>query len=279
MESATMKNLIIRSFLIVLLGFCGCQSVVVVPDLTPPSRPRGLYTQTGDRQLEIFWLANLEPDLAGYKIYSSVSANGPYDYIGSSRQPHFIDGGIQNGVTYYYAVSAYDLDGNESSLSTEIAYDTPRPEGYDVTIGDYRTSPRLAGYDFSTYSIGPYDDQYTDVFYEYYSVTGTFYLDVWDDTDIRDMGPTVSLYDITYAPTSGWSPTKDAVAVPGHTYVVRTRDNHFAKLRIIDLSTAGARFDWAYQLQEGNPRLKQALPDRPPLSEGPGLARRRNAAQ
>ena len=274
-----MNKYIVPVILVVLLSVWGCQAVVVVPDLTPPSRPRGLSTETGDRLLEIFWLANLEPDLAGYKVYSSLAVNGPFNYIGSTRQPHFIDSGILNGVTYFYAVSAYDLDGNESSLSTDIAYDTPRPEGYNVTLANYRTSPASAGYEFSSYSIGPYDDQYTDVFFEYYDVNHTFYLDVWDDTDIRDMGYTASLYDITYAPTGGWATTKDAVVIPGHTYCIRTRDNHFAKVRVTDVSSSGVRFDWAYQLQQGTPRLKQAAPNRPPLSAGPGLLSRRGGSQ
>ncbi|MCK7520207.1 MAG: hypothetical protein MZV64_22200 [Ignavibacteriales bacterium] len=68
-----------------------------------------------------------------------------------------------------------------------------------------------------------------DFFFENYQ--GTFYLDVWDDTDIQDMGPTNDIYDIPFAPTSGWSTTKDAIAIVGHTYVIWTWDNHFAKIQ------------------------------------------------
>src|SRR5439155_1027532 len=140
------------------------------------------------------------------------------------------------------AVTAFDDNGNESSLSKDLAYDTPRPEGYNVILKDYRSSPNLAGYDFSTFSVGPYDDKYTDVYFEYYN--GEYYLDVWTDSDIQDMGYTTSLSDIGAAPTSGWSPTRDSRVITGHTYVVWTWDNHFAKIRINAVSAARVDFDW-----------------------------------
>ena len=268
-----MKRIRLTGFVFLLLGFIGCQTTVITPDLTPPSPPQGVYTETGDAILDIFWRANPEPDVAGYKVYSSSSYAGKYSFLGSTRQAHFVDAGVQNGNTYYYAVSAYDFSGNESPLSTDVAYDTPRPEGYDVLLADYRTHPSTAGYDFSTYSVGQYDDQYTDVFFD--NDNGAYYLDVWTDSDIRDMGATTSLYDVPYAPSGGWSTTKDAVVIAGHTYVVRTWDNHFAKLRVTLASGSGVKFDWSYQLQQGNPRLKTAISNREPLASGTGFANRR----
>ncbi len=268
-----MKRIRFASIAFMVLGFIGCQTTLITPDVTPPSAPQGVYTETGDALVELFWRANPEPDVAGYKVYISSSYSGKYTFLGSARQPHFVDAGAQNGVTYYYAVSAYDVSGNESALSIDVAYDTPRPEGYNVQLADYRTHPASAGYDFSTYSVGQYDDQYTDVFFD--NDNGAYYLDVWTDSDVRDMGATTSLYDVPYAPSGGWSTTKDAVAIPGHTYVVRTWDNHFGKLRVIAVSGAGVKFDWTYQLQQGNPRLKTAVSKRLPLAFGAGFASRR----
>ena len=39
------------------------------------------------------------------------------------------------------------------------------------------------------------------IFFENYN--GTFYLNVWDDSDIQDMGSTQDIWDISYAP-NGW---------------------------------------------------------------------------
>jgi len=153
-----------------------------------------------------------------------------------------------------------------------VAYDTPRPEGSGVPLPNFRYDPARAGYDFSTYSVGPWDDQFTDIYFDF--LDAVHYLVVWDDTEIQDMGYTESLSEIGSAPVAGWSPTKDVRLIPGHTYVVRTWDNHFAKVRVRSLSDANVTFDWAYQLQTGNTRLKQAT-ERGPLRIGAGSASRR----
>ena len=84
-------------------------------------------------------------------------------------------------------------------------------------------------------------------------------MDVWDDSDIQDMGYTTSLDEIQVAPESGWSPTKDVRLISGHTYVVWTWDDHFAKFRVSSISPQRVVFDWAYQLRGGNPFLKRGM--------------------
>lgn len=170
-----------------------------------------------------------------------------------------MDNGAVNGTTYYYAVAAFDYNGNESELSYDVVYSTPTPMGFNQTIFDYLRFPSTSGYTFTDYSVVPYDDLSTDFFFENYQ--GTFYLDVWDDTDIQDMGPTNDIYDIPYAPTSGWSTTKDAFAIVGHTYVIWTFDNHFAKVRIKNITPDRITFDWAFQLVQGDTQLKIVAKD------------------
>ena len=91
-------------------------------------------------------------------------------------------------------------------------------------------------------------------FFENYQ--GTFYLDVWQDTDIQDMGSTQDIYDIAFAPTSGWSSSKSVYAQVGHTYVIWTWNNHYAKIRISAITNNRIVFDWAYQLVKGETQLK-----------------------
>lgn len=226
-------------------------------DFTPPAPPSGIQVLNGDNRVDIYWDHNRERDLAGYNVYYSYSYNGRYTLIGSTSNNYFIDFDAVNGDKYYYAVAAYDYNGNESDLSYDVVYAVPRPEGFNQTIFDYRRFPNNAGYSFSNYSVVPYDDQNSDVFFENYQ--GTYYLVVWDDTDIQDMGNTNDIYDIPYAPESGWSPSKDAIAKVGHTYVVWTWDNHFAKIRIKNITPDRIVFDWAYQLVEGEPMLKPSV--------------------
>lgn len=243
------------------LALSGCDRLTS-PDYTPPTPPTGLYTATGDNFIELFWRANFEGDVAGYNVFASPTYDGPYELIGSTHTPYFNDTGARNGSTYYYAVTAYDFDGNESALSKDVAYDVPRPEGYDVVLNSYRQSPSYAGYDFSDYQVKAYNDLYADMYFEYYN--GEYYMNVRTDTDIQDVGPTNSLLDIHVAPTSGWSTTHDAVLRVGHTYVVWTWDDHYAKFRVTSLSSNRVVFDWAYQLQESNPMLK-------PVGRGSGV--------
>jgi hypothetical protein len=238
------------------LVLTGCHDLIHEPDSVPPSAPTGLRTATGDNFIELFWSSNPENDVAGYNVFVSSSYNGRYELIGSTREPYYLDDGARNGGTYYYAVTAFDEDGNESDLSRDAAYDIPRPEGRDVVLSDFRRAPAGAGFDLSSYSVVPYDDKEVDMYFENYG--GTLYMDVPTDTDIKDMGATSSILDISTAPASGWSATHDARMIPGHTYVVWTHDDHYAKFRVTNVSPTRVVFDWAYQLVPSNPMLKRA---------------------
>jgi hypothetical protein len=258
---------LLAAFLLVSFAGLGCRSHPASVDITPPAAPRGIQTYAGDGFTEIFWIENTERDLAGYNVYVASNPQGSFRLIGSTRSPDFVDRVVVNGKTYYYGVSAYDFDGNEGVLSVDDFGATPRPEGYSVALFNYLASPNSSGYDFSTNSICPYNDKYSDIFFEYSN--GVAYMNVWGDSDIQDMGFTTSLDDIREAPSGGWAPTKDVRLIVGHTYVVWTRDNHFAKFLVTSLSSQRAMFDWAYQVQEGNPFLKhtaQGRGDRGPLA-------------
>jgi len=245
----------------VLLALNGCRNHAVQPDTTPPGAPTGLSTITGDNSIELFWNSNQEKDLSGYNVFVSSSYDGRYELIGSTRIPQYLDKGAVNGNVYYYAVTAFDFDGNESELSKDVAYDIPRPEGVNVILGDYRQDSLVAGYDFSRFAVVPFDDEFSDMFFENYQ--GTYYMDVRTDADIQDMGPTASIDDVTTAPSSGWSPTHDLTLTSGHTYVVWTWDDHFAKFRVTNLSPSRVVFDWVYQSRPSTPLLRQGGHTRP----------------
>ena len=98
-------------------------------------------------------------------------------------------------------------------------------------------------------------------FFENYE--GTYYLNVWEEADIQDMGATDDILDITVAPVDGYIPLVDGenvkytIAQIGHTYIVWTVDNHYAKLRIASITPERMVFDWAYQIAEGERSLKR----------------------
>ncbi len=250
-----MKKLLALIVLGIMFISAGCDDEFTSSfDRTPPAAPTGVYVVNGDGMVDIYWRDNRERDLDGYNIYYSYTYNGRYELIGSTSNNYFTDYDAVNGDKIYYAIAAYDYDNNESDLSRDVVYTIPRPEGFNQSVFDYRRFPSNAGYDFSNYQVVAYNDQNADFFFEYFD--GTFYLDVWDDSDIQDMGPTNDIWDIAEAPTSGWAATKDEIAQIGHTYVIWTWDNHFAKVRIKNITRDRIVFDWAYQLVEGSPILK-----------------------
>lgn len=245
----------------------GCRNDTTgLRDLNPPAAPRGLYSVTGDHTVELRWFENTERDVAGYRIYTASCASGPgcpYERIGSTDGTTFAVTGLLNGVTRYYAVAAYDFAGNESDLTYETIFDTPRPDGVGAQLFSYVTTPSGAGWDFSTAQVRAWNDAATDV---YYGHSGTTLLmfgrdDATSQTDIQDAGYASTLDAVDFAPNGGWSPTGTAELIQGHCYVVWTRDDHYAKFRVTRLIPQSSgppvvEFDWAFQMDTGNPELR-----------------------
>ncbi len=236
-----------------LFGLIGCECDHSIFDNTPPAPPQGLYSITGDHQITLEWLPNQEEDLVGYCVYRSLKPYGYYERIATVYENYYIDNNVTNGTTYFYAVSAFDENGNESELSYEVIYDTPRPEGYGVTLWDANYYPERSGWDFSFFTVVSYDDPAADFYF--IEDQGAYFIVATSGTDIQDMGWTETLDDVDYAPEEGWSNAGYLEAIPGHSYVFWTRDNHFAKIRIRDIDSHRILFDWAYQIDPGNGEL------------------------
>lgn len=230
-----MKKQMILRFLFIaalIVTFAACD------DNVAPDPPRNVSVYPGDLSVEIEWDENRESDVAGYNVYYSYTYWGEYTLIGSTENNYYADYDVNNGDLYYYGVAAYDYNGNESELSYDEVYGVPRPEGMNQSILDYLRFPNSSGYDFSEFEVGSYneitDDYSADFFFENYN--GTYYLNVWDDGEIQDMGHTQNIYDITNAPISGWVPliegenVKYTEAKVGHTYVIYTWDFTTQKL-------------------------------------------------
>ena len=229
-------------------------------DYTPPSPPSGIQVLNGDNRVDIYWDRNRESDVAGYNVYFNYDYEGRYELIGSTSGTYFADLEAVNGNKYYYAVAAYDYNGNESELSYDVIYSTPRPEGFNEIVFDEQRFPDYAGYSFQNYSVVPFDDDYADFFFDIYD--GVPYINAWDvpaPTYIQDMGYTNDIYDIEYAPENGWIYMDYLEAYVGHTYVIWTIENKFAKIRIKSISADKIVFDWAFQTVEREHQLKPVV--------------------
>ena len=266
-------------WLAVPLLLAGCNDddgTVIVRDVTPPAAPRGVYSVTGDHEVFLSWLDNTESDVLGYRVYRSDCADGPgcpYDLVTSTSSTSIVLSGLANGVTRYYAIAAFDRAGNESELSYETVFDTPRPEGFDAFLNNSEQTMGGAGWDFSAFIPRAADNPATDVYYGFNG--GVHQMFAYDlATDIQDAGYAESLDAVDYAPVNGWSPTGTVELIVGHCYVVWTRDDHYAKFRVTELRPASgaapaiAVFDWAYQVDPGNRELRAGA-----VKQGVGVRR------
>ncbi|MGB8656373.1 MAG: hypothetical protein WCE90_01140 [Candidatus Zixiibacteriota bacterium] len=247
-----------------ILGGCSDEVYVVRPDHTPPSRPKGLYSVTADQAVYLYWDENDEPDFKDYRVYRSVKTDGAYYRIAVTKKAEFVDEDVQNGATYYYTVTARDENGNESDLSNEV-HDTSRPEGFNRTLYDRFYNPKSSGFDFSQAEVVDWEDSGADIYLEFDSGLGVFLIcAAGNQVDIQDFGYTDKLDDVDWAPSEGWSKVGWVEVIKGHSYIVWTASDHYAKLRVGDISANDhITFDWAYQIAPGN----QELVPRPPHEE------------
>jgi Bacterial Ig domain/Fibronectin type III domain/Divergent InlB B-repeat domain len=65
------------------------------------------------------WEANSESDLAGYKLYQGTTAGSYSVSTDVGNVTTYTKSNLQAGLTYYFAITAYDLSGNESYPSSE----------------------------------------------------------------------------------------------------------------------------------------------------------------
>lgn len=96
-------------------------------DTIPPLAPILVSATPSNNSASLEWMPNTEADLAGYKIYYDTDTIPPFNGIHTvygQPSPIIIGSetswnvkGLFNDTIYYFAVSAYDISGNESLLS------------------------------------------------------------------------------------------------------------------------------------------------------------------
>jgi hypothetical protein len=247
-----------------ILGGCEDNECIVCSDHTPPAVPKGFYSITGNEVVYLRWEENDESDFREYRVYRCLDGENYYHRIATAKIAKFNDYTVTNGVTYHFAVSAVDKNGNESNLSKDV-YDTPRPEGDNWTLYDRFYKPSLSGFDFSDPEVLDWEDADADVYLEYDGYVDAFFLCAADTlTDIQDFGYTDNLTDVTWSPFEGWSKVGWVEVIEGHSYIIWTWDDHYATLRVEKISgDTKITFDWAYQTDPANPELAP----RPPHAE------------
>ena len=93
------------------LGRVICMAILLLPF--------SIFAANG---VTVSWQANSEADLAGYKIYYGTSSRSYSVCIDVGNTTQYPINQLTVGQTYYFAVTAYDYNGNESQHSDEKSY-------------------------------------------------------------------------------------------------------------------------------------------------------------
>jgi len=260
------RNIILVFVVLLLLISCGEKEKIVevpVPVDCPPSAPRGVFSINLSDRVTIVWYPNPESDVEGYDVYRGESLYGDYYYIGTVEdvdpdpfEYYYDDTDVVQGRQFFYAVAAYDRNGNESELSYEEVSGTPRPEGI-VTLYDLDDVPERSGYDLSskTNTAQRYDLPTTDFYFDRGVDNVARLVCARAGVDIQDYGFVDEFDIINRSPVEGWSPTGQVEAIPGHVYIFRVLESdgtHYAKVGVIEVTSQSVSFIWAYQVAPGN---------------------------
>lgn len=121
------------------------------------------FTETAfGAAIRISWSANSESDLDGYKVYYGITS-GQYlscRDVGNSTSADI--GNLGEGLTYYFAVTAYDISGNESSYSREVSIVIPESPNSQGPADDGKSSDDQGGVDDTDHGLEPLADSDID---------------------------------------------------------------------------------------------------------------------
>jgi hypothetical protein len=94
-------------------------SITVAPDTTPPAVPTSLTAIAGTGQIiSLDWADNTELDLGEYGVYRNTSNDpGAAAEIAQTRASRFVDVSLTLNQQYFYWVTAYDRQENQSAKS------------------------------------------------------------------------------------------------------------------------------------------------------------------
>ena len=109
-------------------------AIVTPRDTFPPAVPQNLVAAVlpgadGGPVVDLSWSINVEPDLAGYRIYRSEKPGERGELLRAEllTTPSYRDSALAAGHRYWYSVTAVDRQGNESGTSVPTLADLTQP--------------------------------------------------------------------------------------------------------------------------------------------------------
>nr|WP_246320243.1 fibronectin type III domain-containing protein [Paenibacillus qinlingensis] len=109
-------------------------------DITPPAVPSGLQiAEVKNGELALQWQPVTDTDWSGYRIYKSMDHGVTWGEPIVAYSTDYLANGLTNGTIYTFAITAYDVSGNESEKSEAVS-GTPTlytvPSGLKAAGGD-----------------------------------------------------------------------------------------------------------------------------------------------
>lgn len=102
-----------------------------MPDVTPPVMPVIIDARPKGDYISIEWIANKEPDLAGYELFRFTDSNVKEKINSGMLDPlvtRYTDRTIMSDTIYYYILQAIDSTGNRSPFSESFTAKLPGGE-------------------------------------------------------------------------------------------------------------------------------------------------------
>ncbi len=121
-------------------------------DLTWVVAPFNLLCLGEADAVKLTWNPNSEADLAGYNIYRSTSAAGPFarvNLVPTDRISFYHDEGLPPLTKFFYRVTAVDSSGNESTFFNTVSVSTNPPVHAIFPVPTGGTTPSSVAVEFA----------------------------------------------------------------------------------------------------------------------------------
>lgn len=137
-------------------------------------------TLPGSYCVTLAWESSPSPEVIGYRIYYGAASGDYTNSIVVDNVPTHTVSGLASGVTYFFAVTAYDANDVESSFSNEISFGPGLPGIKIVVAATGEVVLTLKGLNGHTYEVEATEDFTT------WTVIATLTLWVNDSLDFTD---------------------------------------------------------------------------------------------
>ena len=158
-------------------------------DRTAPAAPENVKAVGGNGNIEISWVQGEEQDLNGYTVWRAVSEEGPFEAVKTELKTiNWFDRNVQEGIVYYYRLTAEDLAGNQSPVSATVSAETQKDTEAPVVLAVYPESGSAIGPANSGISVTASDNHALKSILIEYSRDGETYSTLYELTNIQGYG-------------------------------------------------------------------------------------------